>query len=345
VALAEVLLAMGELVEAEGILRTGLAATASRSKEAAIRLLAGVLAARRGENEASRGHLTRAREVRPYLEERPECGPGEPMAEMLLAENDAAGAFEFIERVLPWNSGDPHVLDGLVVLGARAAADLVRQASDDRDQGAVQAHREALTRLVKARAALPGTAFEPSGTDDTVQPARAALFAAESGRAEAVEDQVGLWREAVAACAKAGLGWEEQIGSWRLAAALIESGAPATEAAEILRGVHDYTVQQGATLLQARVEELASSVRISLITPQVLPAQAVPAAFAGLTAREKEVLAYLVANRTNAEIAAALFISEKTVSVHVSNLLRKTETGSRREVAALARRVGWVTNG
>ena len=60
-----------------------------------------------------------------------------------------------------------------------------------------------------------------------------------------------------------------------------------------------------------------------------------PAAFTGLTARENEVLAHLVANRTNAEIAEALFISEKTVSVHVSNLLRKTDTGSRREVAAL----------
>ena len=66
------------------------------------------------------------------------------------------------------------------------------------------------------------------------------------------------------------------------------------------------------------------------------------AAFAGLTAREKEVLAHLVANRTNAEIAEALFISEKTVSVDVSILLRKTDTGSRREVAALARRVGWA---
>ena len=66
-----------------------------------------------------------------------------------------------------------------------------------------------------------------------------------------------------------------------------------------------------------------------------------PAAFTGLTARETEVLAYLVANRTNAEIAEALFISEKTVSVHVSNLLRKTDTESRREVGALARRVGW----
>jgi DNA-binding CsgD family transcriptional regulator/tetratricopeptide (TPR) repeat protein len=345
VALAQVLLAMGELAEAEGILRAGLAATASRNKEAAIRLLAGVLAARRGENEASRGHVTRAREVRPYLEERPECEAGEPMAEMLLAENDAAGAFEFIERVLPWNRADPHVLDGLVMLGARAAADLVRQASDDRDQVAVQAHREALTRLIKTRAALPGIAFEPSGTDDTVQPARAALFAAESGRAEAVEDQVGLWREAVSACAEAGLGWEQQVSSWRLASALVESGSSGTEAAALLRGIHDYAVQQRAAPLQTRVEELAASARISLTSPRIPTAAAVPAAFTGLTGRETEVLTHLVANRTNAEIAEALFISEKTVSVHVSNLLRKTETGSRREVAALARRVGWGHDG
>ena len=48
-------------------------------------------------------------------------------------------------------------------------------------------------------------------------------------------------------------------------------------------------------------------------------AATVPAAFTGLTAREKEVLAHLVANRTNAEIAEARIISEKTVSVHVSN--------------------------
>ena len=81
--------------------------------------------------------------------------------------------------------------------------------------------------------------------------------------------------------------------------------------------------------------------RISLAEPRRPGAEQAPAAFAGLTARETEVLGHLVANRTNAEIAKALFISEKTVSVHVSNLLRKTDTASRREVAALARRVGW----
>ena len=47
-----------------------------------------------------------------------------------------------------------------------------------------------------------------------------------------VEDQISLWREAVAACAAAGLGWEQQVSSWRLASALIESGAPGGEAAD-----------------------------------------------------------------------------------------------------------------
>jgi DNA-binding CsgD family transcriptional regulator len=341
--LAQVLLPMGDLVEAGAVIRKGLAATGFAKSEAMIRLQAGVLAIRQGAGDNSRGHRVRAQELVPHIEEDPVDEPCIPFAQILLAQDGPAEAFEYVERILPVNAVDPRVVDELVVLGARAAADLVQQASDDRDQDAVQAHREALTRLVKTRAALPGIAFEPSGPDDTVQPARAALFAAECGRADGVEDQVGLWREAVAACAKAGLGWEEQTGSWRLAAALIEWGAPATEAAEILRGVHDYAVQQGAAPLQAGVEELADSARISLTSPRVPASATVPVAFTGLTARETEVLAYLVANRTNAEISEALFISEKTVSVHVSNLLRKTGTGSRREVAALARRVGWGT--
>ena len=345
VILAEVLLPMGDLVEAEAVVRTGLAATGFAKSEALIRLQAGVLAVRQGAGDTARSHLMRAQELVPHVEEDPVDEPSLPFAQILLAQDGPAAAFEYIERVLPLNAVDPRVVDELMVLGARAAADLVQQASDQRNQEAVRLGREALTRLVKTRATLPGIAFEPSGPDDTVQVARAALFAAESGRAEGVENQVGPWREAVAACAKAGIGWEEQTGSWRLAAALIEAGAPGGEAAELLRGVHHYATLQGAAPLQARVEELAASVRISLTAPQPPPADAVPAAFIGLTARETEVLAHLVANRTNAEIAEALFISEKTVSVHVSNLLRKTDTRSRREVAALARRVGWGNGG
>ncbi len=59
-----------------------------------------------------------------------------------------------------------------------------------------------------------------------------------------------------------------------------------------------------------------------------------------LTPRERDVLALLVEGRSNREIAHQLFISEKTVSVHVSNLLAKLGVRSRAEAAALARRSG-----
>ena len=265
--LASALLAAGDLSEAEGIVRVGLAGTGRPQNEASIRLCAGVLAARRGANETALGHLLRAREILPSLEERPQVMAGSPLAETLLAQDDPAAAFELVERVLPVNSVDPRVVDELMVWGARAAADLVQRASDDRDQTAVQTHREALARLVKTRAALPGVAFQPSGPDDTVQEAQAALFAAEQGRADGVEDQVSLWRDAVAVCADAAFGWEQQVATWRLASALVESGGSRTEAAVLLRGVHDYAVQQSAAPLQTRVEELAASARISLTSP------------------------------------------------------------------------------
>jgi DNA-binding CsgD family transcriptional regulator len=58
-----------------------------------------------------------------------------------------------------------------------------------------------------------------------------------------------------------------------------------------------------------------------------------------LTSREREVLAYVVAGRTYGEIARELVISEKTVSAHISNLLHKTGTSSRVELAQLVGRL------
>lgn len=61
-----------------------------------------------------------------------------------------------------------------------------------------------------------------------------------------------------------------------------------------------------------------------------------------LTEREREILQLIVDGRSNAEIAAALFISEKTVKNHVTNLLRKLGLEDRTQAAVYALRHGLV---
>ncbi len=61
-----------------------------------------------------------------------------------------------------------------------------------------------------------------------------------------------------------------------------------------------------------------------------------------LTPRETEILQHVAAGRTNGEIGKQLFISAKTVSVHVSNILGKLGAAGRTEAAAIARRRGLV---
>jgi DNA-binding NarL/FixJ family response regulator len=60
----------------------------------------------------------------------------------------------------------------------------------------------------------------------------------------------------------------------------------------------------------------------------------------GLTSREVEVLRLVADGRSNGQIAEELFISRKTASVHVSNILSKLGVTSRVEAAALVHRRG-----
>jgi DNA-binding NarL/FixJ family response regulator len=60
----------------------------------------------------------------------------------------------------------------------------------------------------------------------------------------------------------------------------------------------------------------------------------------GLSRREREVLALVAAGRTNRSIAAELFISEKTVARHVSNIFAKLALSSRAEATAYAYKHG-----
>jgi DNA-binding NarL/FixJ family response regulator len=72
------------------------------------------------------------------------------------------------------------------------------------------------------------------------------------------------------------------------------------------------------------------------------PARADGAGSDALTARETEILALVAQGRSNGEIGRQLFISAKTVSVHVSNILGKLNASGRTEAAAIARRRGLI---
>jgi DNA-binding CsgD family transcriptional regulator/tetratricopeptide (TPR) repeat protein len=99
----------------------------------------------------------------------------------------------------------------------------------------------------------------------------------------------------------------------------------------------------GAHVLEARVLALGRRGRLELepaATPDVVGAEA---ATFRLTEREREVLALVADGRSNGEIGAALCITTKTASAHVSNILAKLGVAKRGEAAAVAHRLGLVT--
>jgi DNA-binding NarL/FixJ family response regulator len=115
--------------------------------------------------------------------------------------------------------------------------------------------------------------------------------------------------------------------------------APVTARAHLGHDAYEAAWKAGHGLppAQAVAEALATDP-----TPEAV--STAPEEFGGvqLTPREREVLTLLTEGRSNREIAAALFVSPRTVDNHVSNLLAKLDVRSSRAAVAVARRLGLV---
>ena len=97
------------------------------------------------------------------------------------------------------------------------------------------------------------------------------------------------------------------------------------------------------------VQQLARYARLELTDePAAAPAAEASAAESsaadrlGLTPREIDVLILVAEGKTNVQIGKALFISDKTASVHVSHILAKLGASNRVEAAGIAHRLGLV---
>ena len=152
----------------------------------------------------------------------------------------------------------------------------------------------------------------------------------------------GLWGAAMAAWDDLSMPYHAAYCRWRQAAALLATRSGRREATDLLGQAWRASNKMGARLLQRRIEHLAQRARISLSTDAV-PADDTGTSVAsdlGLTSREVEVLGQLAVGKTDAQIAEQLFISKKTVSVHVSNLLRKLDVANRFEAGEIGQQVG-----
>jgi DNA-binding CsgD family transcriptional regulator len=122
---------------------------------------------------------------------------------------------------------------------------------------------------------------------------------------------------------------------WREAQARLQGGEGAAAAEVPLREAHSIAATLRYVPMLAALEALARRARIEIGAPTDEASS--PFDRVGLTAREREVLDLVAAGRTNRQIADELFISTKTASVHVSNILAKLGVSNRGEAAARAR--------
>ncbi len=154
--------------------------------------------------------------------------------------------------------------------------------------------------------------------------------------APAPDELVAVWQRACSAFTAVGEVYEGARSGVRLAAALRAAGR-GHEAQPLLHQAQAVAERLGARPL---LEEVAS-----VGGRRPTPPPRGDGAPNPLTSRELEVLALVAQGRSNGEIGRTLYISTKTASVHVSNILGKLGARSRTEAAAIALRDGLLPAG
>jgi DNA-binding CsgD family transcriptional regulator/tetratricopeptide (TPR) repeat protein len=234
----------------------------------------------------------------------------------------------------------------LLALGLRVEADRVALAAARHDLDTVTDARLVAAELLRWAGSTLG------GSEVAWKRALLATCEAEWARVQGQDDPEGRLA-AVAAWETSGHPYPLAVARWRAAEALLSRRGDRAQAADLLRQAHGTAVALGARPLRGEVERLARLGRVDLAPDagdgrdgaapdgdgQVAAAAAPPGAELGLTARELEVLALVAEGRSNRQVAEALFISAKTASVHVSNILAKLGVASRVEAAAVAHRL------
>ena len=279
------------------------------------------------------------------------------LAPIARAQGDAAGVWALVREAMPGGPGtepgDMFVAEGLAM--QRLAAML---ALDDRDLDAARAWLEAHDRWLAWSGAVCGRAESArtwarywavaGDAPRAYQHARRALTEATHPRQPlallAAHRTLGTLDTAAGHLDAAATHLDTALALADACAAPYERALTLLARADLAVAGGDMTTT--AALNEAREICVPLGATLALICADSIAARsaavgAAPAApLAGLSARESEVLRLIAAGRTNREIADALFLSERTIEVHVRHILTKTDTANRTEAAAFALRHG-----
>jgi DNA-binding CsgD family transcriptional regulator len=294
----------------------------------------------RGQLEAALARLDQVREQRWQLGPQHARELGRLRAEMRLWLGRPQPALADVMQALDAVTGtDQERYAGwLFCLGARALAERAERARARQDPAAASSLHQHGSLLARRLTEMTHHPFAPGTHMPASASAERALWDAELTRLNGAPDHAA-WQAAAVAWQQLGRPYRAAYAQWRHADALLADGAGSGPATEPLRAAHAAAARLGAAPLRTEIEALARRVQISLTPAEPGPTPA-PAHPHGLTDREAAVLRLLAAGHTNREIGQQLFISPKTASVHVTNILRKLAVRDRVQAAAAAVRLG-----